>query len=120
MSEENYYWALSISTDSHYQVYLKRGARPCFVNNYNPMFLKAWQANIDLQPVYNYYKAISYLASYFSKSKTETSEALKQTLNGIRNQNLKIKETMRKLSQAFISARQLSVREAVYLCLPKL
>ena len=118
MSEENYYWALSISTDSNYQVHLKRGAHPCFVNDYNPMFLKAWQANIDLQTVYNYYKAISYIASYFSKSETETLETLKQALNGIRNQNLKTKETTRKLSQAFISARQLSIQKAVYLCLP--
>ena len=73
------------------------------------MFLKAWQANIDLQPVYNYYKAISYMTPYFSKSENETSEALKQAVNGIRNQNLKTKESMRKISQAFVSARQLSV-----------
>ena len=73
------------------------------------MFLKAWQANIDLQPVYNYYKEISYMTPYFSKSENETSEALKQAVNGIRNQNLKTKESMRKISQAFISARQLSV-----------
>ena len=107
--EENYHWAISISTDSHYQVHLKRGANPCFINNYNPTFLKAWQANIDLQLVCNYYKAISYMTPYFSKSETETSEALKQAVNGIRNHNLKTKENMRKISQAFISARQLSV-----------
>ena len=31
------------------------------MSNYNPVLLKAWQANIDLQPVYNHYKAVSYM-----------------------------------------------------------
>ena len=84
------------------------------------MLLKAWQANMDLEPVYNYYKAISYMTAYFSNSGSETSEALKQVVNEMRNQNLKTKEAMQKLSQEFISARQLSVQEAVYLCLPEL
>ena len=60
------------------------------------------------------------MAAYFSKSESETSEALKQTANEIRTQNLKTKEAMRKFSQAFIFARQLSVQEAAYLCLPEL
>ena len=118
--EENYYWALSISTDSHYQIHLKRETDSCFVNDYNRVLLKAWQANMDLEPVYNYYKAISYMTAYFSNSGSETSEALKQVVNEMRNQNLKTKEAMRKLSQEFVSARQLSVQEAVYLCPPEL
>ena len=118
--EENYYWALSISTDSYYQIHFKREADSCFVNNYSPVLLKAWQANIDLQPVFSYYERISYMTAWFSKSESETSEALKQAVNDIRNQNLKTKETMKKLSQAFFSARQLSVPEAVYLCRPEL
>ena len=40
----------------------------CIINNYNPVLLKAWLANIDLQPVYNYYKEVSYMTAYFSKS----------------------------------------------------
>ena len=51
ISEENYYWALSISTDSHDQVHLKSRTDSCFVNNYNPVLSKAWEANMDLQPV---------------------------------------------------------------------
>ena len=60
------------------------------------------------------------MTACFSKSECETSEALKQTVNDIRNQNLKTKEATRKLSQAFISAKQLSFQEAVYLCLLEL
>ena len=51
---------------------------------------------------------------YFSKSESETEEALKQAVNEIRNQNLKTKQAMWKLSQSFISARQLSDQETVH------
>ena len=55
-------WALSVSSDSDYQIHLKRNPDSCFVNNYNPAMLKSLQANLDLQPVHNYYKALSYMA----------------------------------------------------------
>ena len=41
------------------------------MSNYNPVLLKAWQANIDLQPVYNYYKAVSYMTTFFQNQKTQ-------------------------------------------------
>ena len=61
------------------------------------MLLKAWQANIDLQPVYNYY-----MTAYLSKSENSASEAMKQVIG------------------LFICSRQVSVEEAVCLCLPEL
>ena len=62
ITEEGYYWALSVSSDSDYQIHMKRNPDSCFVNNYNPAMLKSLQANLDLQPVHNYYKALSYMA----------------------------------------------------------
>ena len=38
----------------------------------------AWEANLDVQPVLDYYKAVSYMCSYLSKSGDESSEAMKQ------------------------------------------
>ena len=61
---------------------------------------------MNLQPIYNYYKAISYMTVSFSKSISETSEVLKQAVNEIRNQNLKTKEAMWKFSQGSTSTRQ--------------
>ena len=119
ISSEDYYWALSISSDSHYLIHFKRGTDSCFVNNCNPILLKAWQANIDLKPVYDY-KAITHMTAYFSKSETETTEALKHAVHEIRTQNTATRKAMYKLAQAFISSRQLSVQEAVYFCLPEL
>ena len=40
--------------------------------------LQAWKANIDVQPVFSCYKAVTYMCTYFSKAEDETSEAMKQ------------------------------------------
>ena len=55
---------------------------------YQQLKFCAIQCNIDLQPVYNYYKAVSYMTAYFSKSENSTSEAMKQTVEKIKRQNL--------------------------------
>ena len=42
--------------------------------------MQAWQANIHIQPVFNHYKVVTYMCSYFSKAEDETSEAMKQAV----------------------------------------
>ena len=81
------------------------------------MLLKAWQANIDLQSVYNYYKAVSYMTAYFSKSENSISEAMKQAIKEIKLQNLSTRVATKRLAYSFICFRQMSVQEDVYLCL---
>lgn len=98
-----------MSSDSSYQVHFKRSSDLCFVNNYNPVSLKARQAKLDLQPVYDYYTAVSYMAAYFSKSETDTTEAMKHAVDKIRTQSIGNRKAMYKLAKAFISARQFSL-----------
>ena len=62
--EGDYYNALSVSTDGDFQVHFKRQSNSCFVNNYFAEGLLAWQANIDIQPVINHYKAVAYMCAY--------------------------------------------------------
>ena len=78
ITEEEYYNALSISSDSDFQIHIKREPNACFINNFFIEKLQAWKANIDIQPVVNHYKAVTYMCAYFSKSEHETSEAMKQ------------------------------------------
>ena len=78
VTEREYYSALSISSDSDFQIHLKRQPNACFINNFFSEGLQAWQANIDIQPVFNHYKAVTYMCAYFSKAEDETSEAMKQ------------------------------------------
>ena len=81
LTEEVYYKALSISKDTDFDIYLRRPPNSCFVNNYFAEGLRAWEANMDIQPVFNEYKAITYLCKYLTKSEDECSQAMKQALN---------------------------------------
>ena len=67
----DYYDAPSLSSTSEYQIRLRRPPNSCFINNYNPIMLKAWRANMNLQPLFNYYKTVSYTSAYLSKSQSE-------------------------------------------------
>ena len=119
-TKKEYYWAISISTKNDFKLHLKKDTNSCFVNSYNPVLLKAWQAKISLQPVNKYYEAVSYMTAYFSKSENSTSEAMKQSVQEIKLQNLSAKVATKKLADSFICSRQMSVQENVYLCLTEL
>ena len=88
LTKKEYYWALSISSENDFKLHLKRDTNSCFINNYNPVLLKAWQANIDLQSIFNYYKAVPYLTAYFSKSENSSSEAIKQAVQKTKSQTV--------------------------------
>jgi hypothetical protein len=47
VTENDYYWALSISSDS--DLHLKRPVHSCFINNYFVAGIKGFAANVDLQ-----------------------------------------------------------------------
>ena len=66
ISKEDYY-ALSISVDDDCELHLIRPPNSCFANNYFDTGLRAGQANMDIQPVFNEYKAVAYMCSCFSK-----------------------------------------------------
>ena len=85
-----------------FKLHLKRDTYSCFINNYNPELLKAWQAKTGLQPVYNYYKAVSYMAAYFLKSENSTSVAMKQVVQEIKLQNLSARVAIKKLKNWLI------------------
>ena len=60
------------------------------------------------------------MAAYSSKSESEVSKSLKQAAKQIKNQNLNVRDAMKKITYSFLSSRQLSVQEAVYNALPEL
>ena len=49
------------------EVLLQRDIDEIFINNYNPEWIVAWDANIDISPVYDYYGTITYITDYFTK-----------------------------------------------------
>ena len=112
---------ISISNDDDFQIHFKRPPNSCFVNNYFDEGLLAWQANIDIQPVFNHYNAVTSMCAYFSKSedetfvrcgsskkiekkktkKNKTSEAMKQAAKEALDTNKTNIEQMRSISRAY-------------------
>ena len=50
ITQDDYYWTLFILPETDYQIHLKRSPGSQFVSNCNPVMLKAWEANLDIQP----------------------------------------------------------------------
>ena len=120
ISKEDYYHALSISVDDDYELHLIRPPNSCFVNNYFDAGLRAWQANMDIQPVFNEYEAVAYMCSYFLKSEDKSSFAMKQAALEAFNTKLDQFNAMKNILKAYTSNRECSVQEAVYHILPEL
>ena len=114
ISKEDYEAALSISEDSDYQLYLKRPPNLWFVNNYFTYGLLAWEANIDIQPVFNHYKAVSYMCAYLSKSEDECSQAMSQTLKEALEDILDNYQQMKSVVQTYVNKRECSIQECMY------
>ena len=51
IAKDDYYKSLSVLKDDNLELLLKRQPNSCFVNTYFDVGLKAWQANMDIQPV---------------------------------------------------------------------
>ena len=69
---------------------------------------------MDIQSVFNHYKAITYMCKYLSKSEDECSKAMKQALNEAKNNNSYKFQQMFLIAKAYSINRECSVQEAVY------
>ena len=110
ITEEQYYWALSISPDSDYELHLKRPTNSCFINNYfiAGTCIKGFRANVDLQPVFNHYKCITYVCSYFTKDEDEWSQAIMNAAKEAKKENLSVRDSLKRIGAAFLSTREVS------------
>ena len=120
ITEDQYYSTLSISPDSDFELHLKRPADSCFINNYFVAGIKGFAANVDLQPVFNHYKCITYVCSYFTKDETECSQAIMNAAKEAKAANMNIRDGLKKIGAAFLSTREVSSQECVYRSMPEL
>lgn len=89
----------------------------CFTNNYSIAGIKGFAANVDLQPVFNHYKCITYVCSYFTKDETECSQAIMNAAKEAKESNLNVKDGLRKIGAAFLSSREVSSHLFIDACL---
>ena len=80
ISKTEYENMLSVSNDNDFQVHIERPPNSWFVNNYFESSLLAWEADTDIQPVINHYKAITYMWAYLSKTEDNSSHAMTQAV----------------------------------------
>ena len=92
----------------------------CFANNNFRTGLLAWEANLDIQPVFNHYKAVTYMCTYLSKAEDECLHAMNQAFNEALASNLTNYIQMKSIAQAYSMKRKCSVQEAVYHIMPEL
>ena len=76
IDKNEYYNCLSVASGVDHKIHLKCPLNSCLVNNYNPIVLFAWQANMDIKPVFNHHKYVIYV-TYMSKGETHCSEAIR-------------------------------------------
>ena len=120
ISKDDFYRALSISKDEELELHLKRQLNSCFFNHYFDLGWKAWLANMNIQPVFNKNKAVTYMCQYFSKTEDQCLQAIKQAAKEAFENNMHPHGTMKKIAKPYLSNRECSVQEAVYHILPEL
>ena len=115
VSEEDYIAALENSPKG-YTIVLKRDLDEMMVNSYNPEWLNNWNANIDVQPVHDFFGAITYVTEYWGKDESKTMVAIKSALENCPDDD--IKEKMKTVGNAYMKSRQMGEVEARYKLLP--
>ncbi|XP_047245588.1 uncharacterized protein LOC124882907 isoform X2 [Girardinichthys multiradiatus] len=94
-------------------VILKRDPKDCWINNYNPHLLEAWDANIDVSFVVNAYSCIQYLTKYITKKESGLSDYLKTVIDNSDKNTVNECDEMRAVMQAYSKKREISAQECV-------
>ncbi|XP_013402374.1 uncharacterized protein LOC106168004 isoform X2 [Lingula anatina] len=97
-------------------IVLRREPKECWVNQYNPHLLEAWDANIDIQYIVDAYACICYIVSYISKKESEEGELLRAAQKEAREGNTEAVNELKTLGKVYITHREISVMEAIYRC----
>lgn len=111
VDKKAYHAALQISTKLCVIV-LKRNPRDSYINNYNPVCLREWNANTGLQFIVNAYSCVMYVASYMLKSEKAMGQLLKHVAKEHITEDLKTK--LIRVGAAFLTHKEVSAQEAVY------
>ena len=114
---EAYIEALSTSK-SGYSVVLKRDLDEIYINPYNIEWMRAWNGNMDIQVVLDFFAVITYVTDYYSKDDTGTMEIIKAVLS--ESESKDIKEKMKLIANTFLTHRQMGEAEAIYKLLPSM
>ena len=101
-----------------YTIILQRDIDEIFTNNYNEEWLRAWDANMDIQVTLNFWAVFTYVFDYWMKVEKGKMKAIEEALR--KSSNEKLREKMMSVANAFITHRQVGEAEAVYRLIPSM
>ena len=89
-----------------------------YINSYNIEWIRAWNGNMDIQIVLDYFAVITYVTDYYAKDDTGTLEIIEAALK--QSEAHDVKDKMKTVAHAFLTHRQMGEAEAVYRLLPSM
>ena len=111
---EKYHKYLAMSKTG-VKVVLQRDISEVMINNYNPLWLKMWNGNMDLSPVKDFFAVITYVTEYAFKPEPQEAE-MRRLLELAKDEDMEKK--MRIIAQAFQDTRRwASLRPCTSFCL---
>ena len=99
-------------------VILKRKVSEVFVNNYNKVFLKHWNANTDIQLCLDSFAVVTYITDYLTKSDRNVTEALVRALKSHKHEDKF--GLLNHLKSIYFLSKQTCISEATYRLIPGL
>ena len=74
----------------------------------------AWEANMDIRPVFNHYKAAAYMCAYLSKSESECSVVMKQAVQNAFEKERDNYEQVKSAVNKYINKKECSIQECAH------
>ena len=90
------------TTNKGYTVVLQRDIDETFINPYNEEWMRAWNANLDLQPVLDFFAIITYVTDYYSKGDEGRMEVIKAMLKETQCETLQEKMRLVEIGRAHV------------------
>ena len=117
VSPKCYEAAVREQTRKGVNIILARDIDEMYINNYNPEWIRAWDANMDIQPCFDFFAVITYVTEYFTKDESGTSRLLKMAAKVC--SELELTQQKRHIKNTFLTNRQIGISEAYMRILPE-
>ena len=116
VSYEKYLLALkTASSRERNTVVLQRDIDEIYINSYNEEWLRAWDANMDIQPCLDFFSVITYILDYGWKPDDGEMKAITTALKEKDPEGKSsTKEKMTIIANALMTYRQIGEAEAIY------
>ena len=117
VSWEEYEESLSISPRGM-DVVLQRDISEMMINNYNPVWMRALNANHDVRLTPDVFGVVTYVTDYYSKDESGLQGVLATAVKAADNDDMKVK--MKTVANTFLTHRTMGECEGVYKLIPNM